>query len=506
MADPRYRALLIGNASFPRAPHALLTLRGPLVDIERVGRVLTDGDVGLFSPRNVVTLPDKGVQELREQVEGFFSTARPEDVLLLYYSGHGELDTYNKLYLCANDTTPQRLVATALSAAEISMMIDRSAAGTTIIILDCCHGAAFKTGSNPLTASVAGRGRYVLASSRSTQLARDAEIDGQPSPFTSMLVRGLQHAEGRGNLTVGELYRQVHHWITAESPQPPHLTFDGEGDVVIARRRAPHPPHHTSRLSPGSGRAHRTERPGSTGRLPDQAPGARPLAVPLDSSPRAPGPVELSWTGKEPLSEYADVESRSRLRSPVLRRWSSALPVIVSAVIVTPIWLIAFIWVMTADDSKLGGHPVLTRGAYLAAVYLVGFMALMNCALAYREWRKIPKPVWWTLSIGPHYIATTTINGRREFYWESIERIAIEPIESSGPHHYNGLHIKNVPMANRPKLNAPAGWPVAQEPPSSRHSSLFPVCVLGPLTEQERVALFSALSRYGGRRWKKPWP
>lgn len=236
---PRYRGLLIGNASFPRDPHALPTLRGPRVDIEILGRALTDDKVGLFSPGDVMLLPDRKVQELREHLDKFFTTGERADVLLLYYSGHGRLDEHGRLYLCTGDTKHDRLRSTALSAAEINNMIDGSAAPTTIIVLDCCHSGAWKAGTH-LATSVAGKGRYVLASNRSTQLARDAEAEGQPSPFTGMLVHGLRHAETTVDLTVSELYRQVHHWMTEATPQHPQLSrFAGEGDVVIARRGRP---------------------------------------------------------------------------------------------------------------------------------------------------------------------------------------------------------------------------------------------------------------------------
>jgi hypothetical protein len=110
-------------------------------------------------------------------------------------------------------------------------MIDGSAATTTVIILDCCHSGAFKSAAG--SAPAAGRGRYVLTSSRSTQLTLAATSPGQPSPFTDLLVRGLQHAEAPGHLTVVELYRQVHRWMTEEAVIAPQLRIAGEGDVVI---------------------------------------------------------------------------------------------------------------------------------------------------------------------------------------------------------------------------------------------------------------------------------
>ncbi|MGW2599276.1 caspase family protein [Streptomyces klenkii] len=247
----RYRALLIGNATYPRDPHCLPSLNGPAADITQLKQVLTDSQVGLFDSTDVETLSDYGIQELRERVDEFFTTAARGDVLLLYYSGHGQLDERGTLYLCAKDTRTAGLRATALSAIEINNIIDGSPATTTVIILDCCYSGAFK-GLTP-SASVAGRGRYVLTSSRSTQLARAATRAGQPSPFTRQLIRALRTVppgKSAGHLTVVEAYRQVHHWMTADAVIAPQLKFAGEGDVAIARRPVPYQPTAPKKAEP----------------------------------------------------------------------------------------------------------------------------------------------------------------------------------------------------------------------------------------------------------------
>ncbi|MFE4599850.1 DNA translocase FtsK [Kitasatospora indigofera] len=233
----RHQALLIGNSSFPRDPHALLDLVGPRADIQQLKQALTDEQVGMFRGEDVQQLFDNGIQDIREQVDEFFTAANREDTLLLYYSGHGQTDERGTLYLCAKDTSTTRLRATALSAIEINNMIDGSPAGTTIVILDCCYSGAFKGAAS---APAAGRGRYVLTSSRSSQLTQAATIPGHPSPFTGALVRALRQTESVENLTVVELYRQVHRSMTAGSVITPQLKIAGEGDVFIARGAAPH--------------------------------------------------------------------------------------------------------------------------------------------------------------------------------------------------------------------------------------------------------------------------
>ncbi|MGY3685044.1 hypothetical protein [Streptomyces sp. TE33382] len=63
MAEPRrYRGLLIGNAAFPRDPHALPALNGPRDDIKQLRKALTDPQIGLFDPADLEAVRDSGIQ------------------------------------------------------------------------------------------------------------------------------------------------------------------------------------------------------------------------------------------------------------------------------------------------------------------------------------------------------------------------------------------------------------------------------------------------------------
>jgi hypothetical protein len=189
MTDLRYRALLIGNSTFPEDPHNLPGLEDPINDIALLRDALTDSEVELFHSGAVRMTSERTASEILVELETFFGLATKESHLLLYYSGHGLLNEANELFLCARDTRTSLLRATAVSSTAINSMIDGSAAQTTIIILDCCHSGAFKSGD--LSQALKGTGRFLLTSCRSRELAHDAHQANHTSVFTHHLVEGL---------------------------------------------------------------------------------------------------------------------------------------------------------------------------------------------------------------------------------------------------------------------------------------------------------------------------
>ncbi|MEV6638001.1 caspase family protein [Actinoplanes sp. NPDC051470] len=160
----RYRALLIGNSTYPSDEHNLQTLRGPVKDIAALNRALVDEQTGMFADVEVTLLPEATSGRAIRALGRFFGAAERGDVLLLFFSGHGKLDQNGRLHLCMQDTDSADLLATAVSSARINEFADASRARNVVIVLDCCHAGAFRGGDVPDT--VAGPGRYVLTRRR----------------------------------------------------------------------------------------------------------------------------------------------------------------------------------------------------------------------------------------------------------------------------------------------------------------------------------------------------
>ena len=234
----RYRALLIGNSTYPADEHNLQALKGPVKDIAVLNRALADSATGLFEDTDVTLLPEVTSTRAIRAMGRFFGEAGRDDVLLFYFSGHGKLDQAGRLHLCMQDTESTDLLATAVSSARISEFADASHARNVVIVLDCCFSGAFRGGD--LGDAVAGPGRYVMTSCRGTQLANDATVENSTSHFTHHLVDGLVGAaadhDGDGYVTFSELYAYVDRRLRDTGKQIPQQRVQGDGELPLARR------------------------------------------------------------------------------------------------------------------------------------------------------------------------------------------------------------------------------------------------------------------------------
>ena len=240
MSTRTYRALLIANSTFPNDAQNLPDLEGPRNDPALLRDALCDGASGLFPSDNIRLVTERTMAEVLRETEDFLTSASRQDTLLLYYSGHGMLDQRGELFLCTRDSRADRLRSTAVKASDLRGMLDESAALTTVILLDCCHSGRFKGGIQPAT--LAGRGRFVVTSSRGGELANDADVRNRASLFTyhltEGLVRGAEDHDGDGIVNLSELYDYVHTALVAEGRQVPQKRFEGDGDVPVALRTA----------------------------------------------------------------------------------------------------------------------------------------------------------------------------------------------------------------------------------------------------------------------------
>jgi uncharacterized caspase-like protein len=248
-------ALIIGNSDYQ--DRRLSTLVTPNEDANDLAEVLRTPNIGGFA--EVVTLVNETSANIRLEIETFFSDKKRDDLLLLYFSGHGVRDDQGYLYLAVKDTRHNRLRATAIPASYITSEMDTSRSQRQVLILDCCHSGAFAQGMKGTpgesvgTASAfkgTGYGRVVLTASDSTQYAWEGEGDqvvgeAENSVFTHYLIEGLRTGaadrDADGQIGLDELYDYVFQQVVTRTPkQTPHIwLFGQEGQITIAQN--PHP-------------------------------------------------------------------------------------------------------------------------------------------------------------------------------------------------------------------------------------------------------------------------
>ncbi len=247
-------ALVIGNSEYDDA--GLARLITPSEDVNDLATLLKSPDIGGFD--EVLALVNESATTLRRSIAKLFVQKSPDDLLLLYFSGHGVLDDQGQLYLAVKDTERELLSGTAIPASFITGEMDRSRSRRQVLVLDCCHSGAFARGSKgAVGASVGtasafegtGYGRVVLTATDATQYAWEGDqIIGQAdnSVFTHFMIQGLQTGEADqdadGRITLDELYDYVYAQVVARTPRqtPGKWSYRQQGDLVIAKN--PHPP------------------------------------------------------------------------------------------------------------------------------------------------------------------------------------------------------------------------------------------------------------------------
>jgi hypothetical protein len=248
---------------------ALHQLAAPGADAEALAEVLGDPALGGFEVE-VVRNPTSSA--LAERVERTLTERHPSDLVLLHFSGHGLKDDAGELHLAATNTVPGLLGSTAVDAAWVSRVMQRSRAQRVVLLLDCCYGGAFERGLIRRAGSDIdvgdqfsqrqlgeGRGRVVITASTAMEYAfEDAELaDGasvHPSVFTSALVDGIRTGEADrnqdGQVSLGELYDFVYDRVRERTPNqtPSKWEFGLRGDLQVARN--PHRRVRAAELAP----------------------------------------------------------------------------------------------------------------------------------------------------------------------------------------------------------------------------------------------------------------
>ena len=174
-------------------------------------------------------------------------SAEPDDVIYIFFAGHGVVEGENDGYLLAHDSDPQNLYATALQVAELDRIItQRLRARIVVLMADACHAGQLGWASRGTTTERAlinnyldevgksGAGVFRLLASRANERSfEDTRWGGGHGAFTHFMLEGLKGKGDRdkdGFVRVGELIDYLSAVVPEETRALQHPRFAGSVD------------------------------------------------------------------------------------------------------------------------------------------------------------------------------------------------------------------------------------------------------------------------------------
>lgn len=208
-------ALLIGISEYESG---LTPLPGSLKDIRAMERVLQHPEMGRFD--RVDLLENPGRMDMERAIESLFAGHQPDDLILLYFSGHGIKEEDDSLYFATRETifeNGELITTTAVETRIVQRFMGKSRSKQQVLILDCCFSGAFSMGMTarkltPVPVDISGQlsaeGRAVLTSSTDTQSSFEDKDGGI---YTRYIVEGIEKGAADTNndgwITVDELHK-----------------------------------------------------------------------------------------------------------------------------------------------------------------------------------------------------------------------------------------------------------------------------------------------------------
>ncbi|MGW2048688.1 caspase, EACC1-associated type [Streptomyces sp. NPDC001858] len=241
----RKHALLVGTATY--ADVNFPDLPSVRADLHYLSQVLEMPAVGRYE--KCVRVEDASKTAIKQAVERFLRDREPDELVVLYISGHGAYDREDgQLYYVTTDTEAGRLQQTALEASYVTDQLEKCAARRRVLLLDCCFSGSAVQGFRSKGVShsaaapvVEASGVYVITASQHWEQAFTTDAD-QPSQFTKAMIEGLHSGQadldGDGQVSANELFRYISRDLRkapdGRRQTPTQSSLQVTGDVYLA--------------------------------------------------------------------------------------------------------------------------------------------------------------------------------------------------------------------------------------------------------------------------------
>lgn len=230
--------IVIGN-NYPDSDNEL---KFAVADALAMKDVLLNKDICGFD--EVEESIDSTLLDARIKIEKILKNANHDDIVFIYFSGHGKKHLDNGLRLLFKDYREDYPLATSLNFDYINRCMKYPSLKSVIIILDCCYSgvAGIRDVSDVMEAlkKHSCSGTVILTSTGLTgsPTAKEEEKLGH-GVFTYYLIEGLEKGQadkrGEGQISIDDLYDYAFEKTTASCSQSPKKEGSIEGIFFIGK-------------------------------------------------------------------------------------------------------------------------------------------------------------------------------------------------------------------------------------------------------------------------------
>lgn len=249
-------ALIIGISRYKNNGRGISNLEFADADARAVYEFLQEPEAGKFPRENMLLLAneDATTTKIRDALTSFVARAEANDVLLIFFAGHGAHDpaAQQNVYIITHDTSVNEMSQTAISMQDLSRYIDTNVKSKQLILLlDACHSAGVSSaGVRSLANNLSNlyfrtllydeKGRAIITSSDINEVSIESNKWGKGhGVFTYYLLEGLKGKADMNSdrlVSVGELFRYVRHKVQSDTDyqQNPRLLMGENENLALS--------------------------------------------------------------------------------------------------------------------------------------------------------------------------------------------------------------------------------------------------------------------------------